>query len=268
MEDSLSVKSNESVATSDEFDFVCDKPGSSKTPTLNIVNGDFDELKKKLTEVLQEPDIPPPSLSSQPIKTTTTVPAARMDTVKQHTNDKDTHTVVGQSKFYDCHNVVEQAEDALSANVSPNIEKHDIMKPELSESEEEGTYITKCLYNLSLYNFVCVISSVSDIDQECTKFSGVTYLGAAAINAPKSEAEIQRNMAILFEQSSEQGIKVAVSIPSSSQGVVVYVLFIYYIYTKNYVFLITRDIYTFTLYHFTHIKFVVEVIIIKQYYLF
>jgi hypothetical protein len=46
-------------------------------------------------------------------------------------------------------------------------------------------------------------------------------LGAAAINAPKSEAEIQRNMAILNEQSSEQGIKVSVSVPCSSQGFVV-----------------------------------------------
>ncbi|VEN58730.1 unnamed protein product [Callosobruchus maculatus] len=62
---------------------------------------------------------------------------------------------------------------------------------------------------------------VSDVDQECTIFSGVTYLGAAAINAPKSEAEIQRNMAILNEQSTEQGIKVSISVPSSSQGLVV-----------------------------------------------
>lgn len=63
--------------------------------------------------------------------------------------------------------------------------------------------------------------SVPDVLQECTIFSGVTYLGAAAINAPKSEAEIQRNMVILNEQSSEQGIKVSVSVPSSSDGVVV-----------------------------------------------
>lgn len=62
---------------------------------------------------------------------------------------------------------------------------------------------------------------VSDIDQECTIFSGVTYLGAATINAPKSEAEIQRNMAILNEQSTDQGIKISISVPSSSQGLVV-----------------------------------------------
>lgn len=64
-------------------------------------------------------------------------------------------------------------------------------------------------------------TKVSDVDQECTIFAGVTYLGAAQINAPKSEAEIHRNMAILNEQSLDQGIKVSVSVPSSSQGIVV-----------------------------------------------
>lgn len=59
------------------------------------------------------------------------------------------------------------------------------------------------------------------MQQDCTIFSGVSYLGAAAINAPKSEAEIQRNMSILNEQSSEQAIKVSVSVPSSSDGTVV-----------------------------------------------
>lgn len=69
--------------------------------------------------------------------------------------------------------------------------------------------------------FEDICNSVSDVDQECTIFSGVTYLGAAAINAPKSEPEIQRNMAILNEQSTDQGIKISVSVPSSSQGLVV-----------------------------------------------
>lgn len=62
---------------------------------------------------------------------------------------------------------------------------------------------------------------VSDVDQDCTIFSGVTYLGAATINAPKSEAEIQRNMSIFNEQCEGKGIKVAVSVPSTSQGLVV-----------------------------------------------
>ncbi|XP_025837449.1 rab GTPase-activating protein 1-like isoform X2 [Agrilus planipennis] len=170
MEDSASQKSNESVATSDEFDFVDDKPGASKTPTLNINNGDLNELKNALKEVLQEPK-------------------TNMDTIMSEESRK-----VGNSVFFSC--PVAPGTDPLSVpvEVSPT-EKQDEMKPDSSEEEY--------------------------VDQDCTIFSGVTYLGAANINAPKSEAEIQRNMAILNEQSSDQGIKIAVSVPTSSQGVVV-----------------------------------------------
>ncbi|XP_031335344.1 rab GTPase-activating protein 1-like isoform X2 [Photinus pyralis] len=169
MEDSLSVKSNESIATSEEFDFVSDKPETSKTPTLDILNGDINELKNALKEVLQEPGV-------------------RMS------EDGDDSKKVGQSKFYSC--PVQPGTDPLSGptSTSPN-EKQDAMKPDYSDEE--------------------------NVDQDCTIFSGVTYLGAAAINAPKSETEIQRNMAILNEQSSDQGIKIAVSVPCSSQGLVV-----------------------------------------------
>ncbi|EEC19025.1 RAB-6 GTPase activating protein, putative, partial [Ixodes scapularis] len=40
-------------------------------------------------------------------------------------------------------------------------------------------------------------------------FDQVAYLGCAAINAPRSELEIQRNMAILNDQSADQHIQVA-----------------------------------------------------------
>lgn len=53
-----------------------------------------------------------------------------------------------------------------------------------------------------------------------TIFNRVTYLGAASINAPRSEAEIQRNMAILNAQAQEQGLEVSVSVPSNSEGFV------------------------------------------------
>lgn len=65
---------------------------------------------------------------------------------------------------------------------------------------------------------LCILS---DEQQEYTKFDAVTYLGAAKINAPKSEAEIQRNMKILAEaaeQPSSVAIKVSISVPSCSQG--------------------------------------------------
>lgn len=68
------------------------------------------------------------------------------------------------------------------------------------------------------------LSMPTDMQHECTIFNGVTYLGAAKVNAPKSESELQRNMSILnAEQGLKMGIKVSVSIPSSSQGSVVYV---------------------------------------------
>lgn len=64
---------------------------------------------------------------------------------------------------------------------------------------------------------------MSEIDQDCTIFAGVTYLGAASINAPKSEIEILRNLSEMnsISEASSVGIKVSVSIPSCQKGVVV-----------------------------------------------
>lgn len=182
MEDSVSVKSNESAATSEEFDFVSEKPGTSKTPTLDIANGDFNGLKQALTEVLQEPD----------------------SAMNKNNLVEEEALKIGQSMFY---SHTEPTIDTTNCvvGISPS-EKQDIMKPDYSDEE------------------------VSDVDQDCTIFSGVTYLGAATMNAPKSESEVHRNMAILNEQTSEQGIKIAVSIPITSQGIVVL-----YDATTNYV---------------------------------
>lgn len=52
-----------------------------------------------------------------------------------------------------------------------------------------------------------------------TVFNGVTYLGCATVNAPRSEVEIYRNMAILNEQS-KMAIPIALSVPSTSDGIV------------------------------------------------
>lgn len=173
MEDSVSVKSNESVATSEEFDFVSEKPGTSKTPTLDIANGDINELKQALTEVLQEPDC----------------------AMNKNNSVEEEALKIGQSMFYSHADAPIDTSDCV-VGISPS-EKQDIMKPDNSDEE------------------------VSDVDQDCTIFSGVTYLGAATMNAPKSESEVHRNMAILNEQTSEQGIKVSVSIPITSHGIVV-----------------------------------------------
>lgn len=123
---------------------------------------------------------------------------------------------VGQSKFY----------DVSSCMVAS--EKQDIMKPE--DYIDEGTnyyffiLIIKNILYILYYIIYCIleINSLAHVQQECTIFNGVTYLGSATINAPKSECEIQRNMNILnAEQSLNLVIKVSVSVPSSSQGSVV-----------------------------------------------
>ncbi|XP_041370237.1 rab GTPase-activating protein 1-like [Gigantopelta aegis] len=54
---------------------------------------------------------------------------------------------------------------------------------------------------------------------DCTVFNGVTYLGCASVNAPRSEVEIYRNMAVLNEQS-KMVIPVVLSVPNTSEGVV------------------------------------------------
>lgn len=54
---------------------------------------------------------------------------------------------------------------------------------------------------------------------DCIIFNGVTYLGCASVNAPRSEVEIYRNMAVLNEQS-QSAIPVVLSVPSTADGTV------------------------------------------------
>ncbi|KAH8301216.1 hypothetical protein KR018_007955 [Drosophila ironensis] len=97
---------------------------------------------------------------------------------------------VGHSVFYDC----------MDGSPACLEEKQDAMKPEKGDTTDE---------------------EVSEIDQGCTIFSGVTYLGAANINAPKSEADVYRIMSELNSGSKSVGLKITVSIPNCSDGLVV-----------------------------------------------
>ncbi|XP_058459277.1 rab GTPase-activating protein 1-like [Malaya genurostris] len=99
---------------------------------------------------------------------------------------------VGQSVFYDC------------LDSSPMTEKKDIMKPDHYPVETDD-------------------EELSDIDQECTIFSGVSYLGATGIKVPKSEKEILQKVAEMQATSSVTplGMKISVSIPTRSEGLVV-----------------------------------------------
>lgn len=57
------------------------------------------------------------------------------------------------------------------------------------------------------------------VDEGSTIFNGVTYLGAAVVNAPRSEPEINRNMEILNSQN-QVSYSIILAVPSDSEGTV------------------------------------------------
>ncbi|KAK3926524.1 Rab GTPase-activating protein 1 [Frankliniella fusca] len=197
MEDSLSVKSNDSATTSDEYEFVnkgSDKQCSAvsggglpqikhQQPLLDISNGNLDDLKKCLGEVLSEENkLESPKESKKMDENPEQVADSLQETevisptqpVKQSV-PVSTVKKVGQSQFY---------------SSSPTL---------LSDEEEEA---------------------VPDVKQNGTIFSGIVSLGKANINAPRSEQEILRNMKILNREQGNAVIKVSLSVPNTSDGFV------------------------------------------------
>ncbi|CAG2063761.1 unnamed protein product [Timema podura] len=124
MEDSVSVKSSDSVATSDEYEFVSGTTvnkgllsGSEQPPLLNIANnGNLDDLQKSLKEVLNE-DCNGLTKMENP------------SSIK-HVPVTQTIKKVGQSQFYEVEVGKREAPPAQ------DVEKTDSMKYE--EEEESG----------------------------------------------------------------------------------------------------------------------------------
>lgn len=112
------------------------------------------------------------------------MPKMKENVARKNEQTSDGNKVVGQSVFYN------------TLDLSPTAEKRDFMKND-SDTDEE----------------------MSDIDQDCTEFAGVKYLGSVNINAPRSEREILRNINEL--NSNSAGFNAVVSIPSCSEGFVV-----------------------------------------------
>ncbi|XP_004525660.1 rab GTPase-activating protein 1-like isoform X2 [Ceratitis capitata] len=257
MDDNLSVKSSESsLTTSGEYEIVSESniaspieqmsgnesilstPMNNKSPTLNIANNrDITDLQHAMKDALRDIDAHSDTSSTAPKavalnkQKSLTLPLAGTSspvllvpaidcgqqqlvpsntamksqpqnrhntefTVTPKSDDASTseHNRVGQSVFYDC---IDASPGGVGgAGVE---EKQDLMKPEKNDTDEE----------------------VSEIDQGCTIFSGVTYLGAANINAPKSEIDIYRIMNELNSNSESVGLKISVSIPNCSDGLVV-----------------------------------------------
>lgn len=133
MEDTLSVKSNESLPTSDEFDFLSDKPSASKTPTL-----DFKIELNELRDALSEVNLPNAAqqqfgstINSEILQDTDITSTMTDQTDGQDIYDKK----VGQSTFYA--GPVSLGQDPLTQDLSP-VEKQDSMKADLS-SEDDNT---------------------------------------------------------------------------------------------------------------------------------
>lgn len=96
---------------------------------------------------------------------------------------------VGQSVFYDC------------IDGSPITDRKDSVKQDKSDTDGE--------------------EEISEIDQECTIFCGVSYLGAISVSNPKSEAEIKLKITELNALAPDSGVAVSISIPNGPGGVVV-----------------------------------------------
>lgn len=60
------------------------------------------------------------------------------------------------------------------------------------------------------------------LETDSSIFTDVTYLGAAAVSAPKSDAEIYRNMTI-FNELMQKAVPITLSVPSNAEGNVQYV---------------------------------------------
>ncbi|XP_052133519.1 rab GTPase-activating protein 1-like isoform X2 [Frankliniella occidentalis] len=214
MEDSLSVKSNDSATTSDEYEFVngtasgkgsdshlisCAVAGGGlpqtkhQQPLLDISNGNLDDLKKCLGEVLSEENRPEFQEGKNCSRKKMDDNSESVAESSQETETSlSTHSVkhvpvtatvkkVGQSQFYSSSPVI------TTPSNSP------------SDDEEEA---------------------VPDVMQNGTIFSGIVSLGKANINAPRSEQEILRNMRILNREQGTAVIKVSLSVPNTSDGYV------------------------------------------------
>lgn len=127
----MSVKSNESLPTSEEYDFVSDKP-YNKSPVLEIVNGD---LLVELKDAVM--DNPQPT----------------MDAIIDANPKK-----VGHSIFYSL--PVQVGEDPLTAALqSPYTEKQDAMKPDDYSEEEGGFFKCGLVWVIDFEWFLFVLSS-------------------------------------------------------------------------------------------------------------
>ncbi|XP_071447780.1 rab GTPase-activating protein 1-like isoform X2 [Hetaerina americana] len=202
MEDSLSLKSNDSGTTSEEYEMVggVDKEcrGASE-PTLRIADdGDLQTLEKSLKEVLGEKEIGKGSGKDEGCQ-------AVKQTLKEGSKEVNEQLNVVQAPSKGETALPGEQHSLRKQTPEMNLGKGDSGSADDEDEEKED-----------------ILDLSAGEEEDCTTFGGVRYLGGATIKAPKSETEIQRNMAILASQaSSELPIRVSLSVPNNSAGTVV-----------------------------------------------
>lgn len=255
-DDNLSIKSSDSVTTSGEYEIVPEVQslsdvvdGTLPSPIMNIVKMASGTRKERSEqqEPIREPKQPSELNLDECLGDDDGVdqlaPPKKLDAISPILNIEGNGNVLDLEKNMDevIHELEEErtlsasddGEQPGSANKTPVrcvVEGKPQLLPlrEFYPSTGPGLQSPENRVGHSVF-YDCLASPVrpnetdddlSDIDQECTIFSGVTYLGATRINAPKSEKEILQKVAEM-NASSPLGMKVSVSIPTRSEGLVV-----------------------------------------------
>ncbi|XP_063875224.1 rab GTPase-activating protein 1-like isoform X3 [Scylla paramamosain] len=216
MEECSSVRSTDSAGTSEEYEIVESEPVTASTPqqdhplepTLNIANnGNMEDLRLELTEVMREKS----SDGSSPPTTNGTSAARRGDDEEEEEDDLPVFPSPPPLETQASRvSQISQVSQASSQSEGPG-------RPDdrtLGENNPSFSHQTASDDDMERVH-------AEDGSGDYTIFNRVTYLGAASINAPRSEGEIQRNMAILNAQAQEQALEVSVSVPSNSEGYVI-----------------------------------------------
>lgn len=203
MDDDCSL-SSESLATSEEFEFVGEgepelQVTGSHTNQINLLQDVEDQLdddmETKGKEIISD------GLKEKDIENKMSLEGGEEKHEKENISEKSNLKL--QKKL-----------GRMSIPLSDSIEGCECsdrnLSPTLSTSSSSSPLEESLSKSVSL-----------QFPIDCTLFPKVTYLGCAAINAPRSENEIFRNMAILNEQTSEHAIEITLSIPSDAEGSVI-----------------------------------------------
>ncbi|KAG1665850.1 Rab GTPase-activating protein 1 [Nymphon striatum] len=212
MAEHVNSTSTDSASLSEDFEIVC----ATGQPELEIANnGDIEQLRLSLDEVLKT-DINP----------------ADPQTLHCDTSDSKRTSIKGNTKVKDMSEtdtncVAESWENPATGDQN---EEHTAEIPRRLRAstaddalhQVQDTVENREVRSSSLPEPLKFCLSPKKQDPKSTVFDDVTYLGCAAIDAPRSETEVARNMNILSsEQDTDQAIKIAISVPCDCDGSVI-----------------------------------------------